>query len=331
MKLLITRKIPEAGLRILKQYKEIKIDMRTDDPLTETELKEAIKDVDAIIPVIPDKITKEVLEKAGPNLKLVAHYAVGFDNIDVASATKMGIYVSNTPGDLTESVAEFTLGLMFAISKGIVESDKFVRTGNYKYWDPLAFLGPTLRGKTLGIVGLGRIGKHLAKITAHGLDMKILYVDQYEQKDLEKGLGAKKVELNELLEHSDFVSLNCPLTKDTKHLIGYKELELMKPTAYLINTARGPVVNEAALYTALKENYIEGAALDVFENEPQMYTGLSKLDNVIVTPHIASATKEARIQMATMAASNVVDVLIKNKPPTNLVNKELLKKTNSIV
>jgi glyoxylate reductase len=327
MKLLITREIPSAGLNILKEHPEIKIDYKQGDPLTDKELKEAIKGADAIIPIIPDKISKEVLESAGPGLKLVAHYAVGYDNIDIESATKMGIYVSNTPGDLTESVAEFTLGLMFAISKSIVSSDKYTRLGNYKYWDPMIFLGPTLMGKTLGIVGFGRIGKYLATIAHNGLEMEILYSDPVQHMETEKEIGAKKVELEELLENSDFVSLNCPLTDETRYLIGHKELEKMKPTAYLINTARGPVVNEAALYTALKEKWIEGAALDVFENEPNLYDGLSELENVIVTPHIASATREARIQMAIMAANNVVDVLINNSPPRNLVNKDLAEKS----
>ncbi len=331
MKLLITREIPQAGIEILNKYREIEIDYRKDRPLTKEELKDAIKGKDAILPVIPDQITKEVMTAAGPQLKLIAHYAVGFDNIDINGATELGIYVSNTPGDLTESVAEFSLGLMFAISKKIVSSDKFTREGNYKFWDPLVFMGPTLQGKTLGIVGMGRIGQYLAKMAHNGLNMKILYTDSNTCEELEKSLGAKKVELIELLENSDFVSLHCPLNESTHHLIGHKELEHMKPTSYLINTARGPVVNEAALYTALKENWIEGAALDVFENEPALYPGLAELENVILTPHIASATREARIQMAVMVANNIVDVLINKTPPTNLVNKELAEnKVSSI-
>lgn len=324
MKLLITREIPQNGIEDLKKYPEIEIDYRKGDPLTDSEMKEAVKGVDAILPVIPDKITKAVLEAAGPNLKLVAHYAVGYDNIDVEAATEMGIYVSNTPGDLTESVAEFSLGLMFAISKNIVDSDRYVRgekDTKYEYWDPLLYMGPTLMGKTLGIVGMGRIGTYLAQLAHKGLDMEILYYDVNHNEAAEKELGAKKAELEELLQNSDFVSLNCPLNEHTHHLIGHKELELMKPTAYLINTARGPVVNEAALYTALKEEWIMGAALDVFEKEPELYPGLAELSNVIVTPHIASATREARIQMANMAVQNIIDVLIKGNKPTNMVNK----------
>lgn len=331
MKLLITREIPRAGIEILDDYPEIEIDYREGSPLKDEGLKKAVKGVDAIISVIPDKITKEIIEAAGPQLKLIANYAVGFDNIDIEAATKKGVYVSNTPGDLTESVAEFTLALMFAIAKGMVASDKYVREGKYKYWDPLIFMGPTLMGKTLGIVGLGRIGSYLAGIAHRGLEMEILYTNPDPKPEVEKELGARKVELDYLLQHSDFVSLNVPLTEETRHMIGHKEFEKMKPTAYLINTARGPVVNEAALYTALKESWIEGAAIDVYENEPDQYPGLTELENVILTPHIASATREARIQMATMAAHNVEDVLINEKPPRNLVNKELEKSTTTSI
>lgn len=332
MKLLITREIPDAGIEILKKHPEIEIDYRKGPPLSKEELLTAVKGVDAILPVIPDQITKEVMEAAGPQLKLIAHYAVGFDNIDVKAATDMRIYVSNTPGNLTESVAEFTLALMFAISKKLVAADKYTREGNFTYWEPLGFMGPTLMGKTLGIVGLGRIGTYLAKMAHNGLGMEILYMDPAVNADFEKTMNAKKVGLDELLENSDFVSLNCPLNESTRHLIGHKELEKMRPTAYLINTARGPVVNEAALYTALKEGWIEGAALDVFENEPALHPGLTELENVVVTPHIASATREARIQMAVMAANNIVEVLVHKKTPANLVNKELTEnKVSSIL
>ncbi|HXK53000.1 D-glycerate dehydrogenase [Candidatus Nomurabacteria bacterium] len=330
MKLLITREIPDAGIKILEQYPSIEIDYRKGPPLSEEALLKAVVGVDAILPVIPDKITQKIIEAAGQNLKIIAHYAVGYDNIDIETATKNKVYVSNTPGDLTESVAEFTLGLIYALSKNIVTADKFVRNGNYQFWDPMLFLGPTLRNKVLGIIGMGRIGQHLARLAHGGLKMKILYSDPKEHIDIEKECDAKKVELEELLTNSDFVSLNCPLIESTRHLINQKELELMKPTAYLINTARGPIVNEAALYEALKNNTIEGAALDVFEDEPSLYNGLTSLNNIILTPHIASATREARIQMARMAAQNIIDVLIKGTAPTNLVNMELADKIGKI-
>lgn len=334
MKLLITREIPQNAIEQLQKYPQIEIDYRQGPPLSVDELKNAIKGVDAIIPVIPDQITAEILQAAGPNLKLVAHYAVGYDNIDVKAATDLNIYVSNTPGDLTESVAEFSLALMFAISKGIVDSDRYVRgqkTQKYAHWDPMLYLGPTLRKKTLGIIGLGRIGYYLAEIAHKGLDMTILYFDPYINEQADKNLNAKRTELIELLQSSDFISVNCPLNESTHHLIGINEFKQMKPTAYIVNTARGAVINEAALFTALNENWIAGAAIDVFENEPNLYKGMEELSNLIVTPHIASATREARIQMANMAATNVIDVLIHNKAPTNLVNKELEKKTPTII
>jgi glyoxylate reductase len=323
MKVLITRDIPQAGIDILKKFPQIEIDHRQGAPLSTEEMKKAIKGVDGIIPVIPDKITKEVLEAAGPSLKIVAHYAVGYDNIDVEAATGLGIYVSNTPGDLTESVAEHAFALMMSAGKRVVEADTFCRKGDYHYWDPMIFLGPKFKGKKLGVVGFGRIGQHFAKMCKFGLDMDILYFDSKQCVEAEKELGAKKAELEELLNNSDVISLHVNLTENTRHLIGEKQLRMMKPDAIIINTARGPVINEEALAVALKEKWIEGAGLDVFEKEPQIHPDLVKLPNVVLTPHIGSATREARIQMARMAAENIVEVLINRKPPVNLVNTDL--------
>lgn len=322
MRVLITREIPEAGVDLLKEHPDIEIDMRCGPPLSAEEMKKALKGVDAIIPVIPDEITADII-KAGDKLKIIAAYSVGYDHIDIEAATRQKVYISNTPGDLTESVAEHAFALMVAVGRRIVEADKFVRQGDYKYWDPMIFLAPQFSGKTLGIVGFGRIGKHLAKMTKNGLNMDILYKDIKRSEDAEKELGAKFVEMDELLEHSDVISLNCNLSEETRHLIGEKELRKMKPFAYIINTARGPIINEAALVTALEEEWIAGAGLDVFEGEPKLHEGLAELDNVVLTPHIASATREARIQMARMAAENVIDVLIENKAPENIVNKDL--------
>lgn len=323
MKLLITRKIPQAGIEILEKHPEIELDYRQGPPLSKEALIHAVKDAHAIIPVIPDRIDKDVIE-AADKLKIIATYSVGYDHIDASAATQKGIYVANTPGDLTESVAEHSLALMMALGRRVVAGDQFVRDGKYKYWDPMLFLGPKFLGKTLGIIGLGRIGTHFAKIAKNGLNMNILYSDPKRSVEREKEVNAKYVTVDELLEHSDVISVHCNLCEETKHLIGEKELRKMKPTAYIINTARGPIIDEAALYTALKENWIEGAALDVFEDEPNVYNGLTELENVVLTPHIASATREARIQMARMAAQNVIDVLIDNKAPSNLVNKELV-------
>jgi glyoxylate reductase len=328
MKVLITRELPQAGIELLQEHPEIELDYRKGPPLTPQELKKAIKGVDAIIPVIPDQITKEIMQAAGPSLKVIAHYAVGYDNIDVEAATKLGVFVANTPGNLTEAVAEHSMALMFAVGRKIVEADKFTRQGEYRYWDPLIFLGPKFMGKTLGIVGFGRIGQHFARMCMHGLNMKVLYTDKRASEIPEDLKGAQRVELDELLEHSDIISLHVNLTEETKHMIGQKEFEKMKPDAILINTARGPVVNEEALAVALKEQWIEGAGLDVFEHEPQIHPDLVKLPNVVLTPHIASATREARIQMARMAAENVIEVLINKKPPINLVNTDL---TNCLV
>lgn len=325
MKVLITREIPRTAYTILKKHTALEVEMRTGAPMTEQELIAAVKDVDALIPVIPDKINDAVLS-AAENLKVVAHYAVGYDNIDIASATKHGIYVSNTPGDLTADVAEFTMTLMLSIGKKIVEADYYTRGGHYNYWDPMVFLGAKLTGKTLGIIGMGRIGSHLAKIAKQGFGMQVIYFDNRRNDIVEHEQGIIYVNLDELLEKSDFVSLHVPLLPTTHHLITERELKKMKPTAFLINTSRGAVVEEDALYVALKENWIEGAAIDVFEKEPEMYKGLRDLKNIILTPHIASATREARIQMAKMAAENVVEVLINKRPPLNLVNTDVLGK-----
>lgn len=329
MKLLITRKLPQAGLELLSEHPEIQIDYRQGPPLTLIELEKAIKGVDAIIPVIPDKITSDVIKAAGSQLKIIATYSVGYDHIDLKSATQNHVYVSNTPGDLTESVAEHTFALMLALGRNVIVADDYVRAQEYKFWDPMIFLGPQFSKKTLGIVGFGRIGQHLAKIAYSGLDMQILYTDKNNVLEAEKAYKAKKVTLDELLQNSDVISLNCNYSKENHHLINEHNIHLMKPTSYLINTARGAIIDEQALVEALKQNIIEGAALDVFENEPQINSELLHLKNVILTPHIGSATREARIQMARMAALNVIEVLINKKPPINLVNTELAKSSIS--
>lgn len=325
MKVLITREIPQAGINILQQYRELELDYREGKPLPEEKLLEAIKGADAIIPVIPDQITKKVINAAGKNLKVIATYSVGYDNIDLEAATTKSIYVANTPGDLTEAVGEHSFALMMGIARRVAEADRYCRDKKYKYWDPLLMIGPKLMGKTLGIIGFGRIGQHFARMAHYGLNMKILYTDVMRHPEGESLLDAEKVELDYLLENSDVVSIHCNLTEETKHMIGNQQFSKMKPLSYLINTARGPIVDEAALATALNEGIIAGAALDVFEEEPTICPELLKLENVVLTPHIASATWEARIQMARMAAESVVDVLINNKPPRYLVNKELLR------
>ncbi|MBU0534683.1 D-glycerate dehydrogenase [Patescibacteria group bacterium] len=330
MKVLITREIPQAGINLLTEHKNLELDYRKGAPLSPAELKKAIKDADAIIPVIPDQINKSVFEVA-KNLKVVATYSVGYDNIDLDEATKKNIYVANTPGDLTEAVAEHALSMMLGLGRRLAEADKFCRDGKYKYWDPMTFIGPKFMGKTLGIIGFGRIGQFFSRMAKHGLNMKILYYDIAPHPEAENLLDAEKVSLDYLLQNSDVISLHVNLSEETKHMIDSAQFELMKPGAILINTARGPVIDENALALALKENYIAGAALDVFEEEPKIHPDLLKLNNVLLTPHIASATWEARIQMARMAAENVIDVLINKNPPKYLVNKELLKDSVSSI
>ncbi|MFZ2664378.1 MAG: D-glycerate dehydrogenase [Patescibacteria group bacterium] len=324
MKVLITREIPQVGINLLKEHKEIELDYRRGAPLSKEDLKKAIRDVDAIIPVIPDQINKEVIEYA-ENLKIIAAYSVGYDHIDLDSATKKNIYVGNTPGDLTEAVAEHSFALMMSLGRRIAEADRFCRAKKYEYWDPMAFIGPKFMNKTLGIIGFGRIGQFFARMAKYGLNMKILYTDVASHPEGENLLDAEKVSLEYLLSNSDVVSIHVNLTEETKHMIDSDQFRLMKPLSILINTSRGPVIDENALVTALKDNVIAGAALDVFENEPRIHPDLLKLKNVVLTPHIASATWEARIQMARMAAENIIDVLIDKKPPRYLVNKELIK------
>jgi len=289
------------------------IDYRKGKPLSKEELKEAIQDVVAIVAVIPDQIDKEIIDCA-KNLKIISCFSVGYDNIDYKYAFSKGIITTNTPGDLTESVAEHTIGLLLTVSRKIVMADYFVRGGNYKYWDPLNFLGPTLKGKTLGIVGMGRIGRHLAKIAHHGFGMKILYTDS-KKCDIDNETESLFCNLEYVLNNSDFVSLNCLLNEQTRHLIGERELRMMKPTSYLINTSRGAVVDEKALITALKNSIISGAGLDVFEDESNLNPEFYKMQNVVLTPHVASATYEARTEMGYLAAKNIIDYLLKKETP----------------
>ncbi len=323
-KVYVTRIIPEPGLEILRKYVDIELHESKEWPPSREELIEKVKDKDGLLCLLTDKIDAEVMD-AAPNLKVISTYSVGFDHIDIDAATKRGIYVTHTPGVLTDAVAEFTVGLLLAITRRIVEADAVVKNGKWdKPWNPYFLTGPELKGKTLGIIGLGRIGRAVAK-KVKGFEMKVIYYDVYRNEKAEKELGVEYVDLETLLKTSDFVSLHVPLLKETYHMIGEKELKLMKPTAYLINTARGAVVDTDALVKALKEGWIAGAALDVFEQEPLPPDHpLTKLDNVILAPHIASATIEARQRMAELAANNLVAVLKGEMPPA-LVNKEVLK------
>jgi len=319
-KIFITRRLPEEGIKMLEEH-ELEI-YEGDIPPSKEEIIEGVRGKDALICLLTDKIDGEVMDSS-PNLKIIANYAVGIDNIDLEEANKRGIVVTNTPGVLTETVADLTWALMMSISRRIVEGDEFMRKGKFKGWAPLLMLGGDVYGKTLGIIGAGRIGKAVAK-RAKGFNMKIIYYSRKRKKEMEE-IGADFVDLPTLLKESDFVSLHIPLTKETYHLIGEKEFKMMKSSAYLINTARGKCIDEGALVKALKEGWIRGAALDVFENEPHVMPELKELKNVVITPHIGSASYETRSKMAVMVAENVLAAL-NGKMPPNCVNPDAWKK-----
>ena len=317
----VTRRIPDAGLKLLKTRCIVRV-YPQDQPISRQELIKNVRWCDALLCLLTDKIDREILA-VNPRLQVVSNYAVGFDNIDLKSATEKGIPVTNTPGTLEDAVAEHTFALLFTLTKRIVEADRFTRAGKYHAWAPLLFIGTQLKGKILGIVGLGRIGSLVAeKAVAMGID--VLYSDVRRNTDFEKQFNARYVKLPELLRTSDFVSLHVPLVPATRHLIGKKELNQMKRTAYLINTSRGPVVDENALVAALQKKRIAGAALDVYEFEPKIASGLKRLDRVVLTPHIASATLEARQAMSKIAAENILAVLAGREAPFT-VNKEVYR------
>ena len=315
----VTRLIPVAGLTLLREFCSVEINPE-DRPLTRDELLKNVKGRDGVISLLNDRIDGEVMD-AAKGIKGFANYAVGFDNIVVPEATKRKIPVSNTPGVLTEATADMAWALLFAISRRVVESDQFMRTGQWAGWGPLQYIGGDVTGKTLGIAGAGRIGTAMA-LKSKGFAMKVLYTDEIANPVLEKELGAKKVSFEELLRESDFVSIHVPLMASTRHLFNAKVFAMMKPTAYLINTSRGPVINEAELVEALKKNVIAGAALDVYEYEPKMVPGLAELVNVVVTPHTASATKETRTNMSLKAATNLLAMLKGERPP-DCLNPEI--------
>lgn len=317
MKIYITRQIPEAGIKKLeKKGYEVVINPK-DQVLKKEELIAILKEgnFDAVLCLLTDQIDDEVLAAAGPKTKIFANYAVGTDNINLQAAQKRGVIISNTPGVLTETVAEFTIGLIFAIAKRIVEADEFTRRGKFVGWAPMLFLGSDLKGKTLGIIGLGRIGGEVARRMHDGFDMNIIYYDAKRNEELEKIYKVKYADLETLLKTSDIVSIHVPLLPTTRHLIGAKEMAMMKPTAYLVNSSRGPVLDEAALVEALRNKVIKGAAIDVYEKEPALTPGLADLDNIVITPHIASASLETRSKMAEMAADNIIAALESETPP----------------
>ena len=313
-KLFITRYIPEEAIKRLEEVFEVEI-FPENRAITHEELKEKVKDIDALICLLTDNIDHEIIEAAS-NLKCISVYAVGYNNIDVETATKHSIVICNTPGVLTETTADLAWALIMSCARRIVEADCFVREGKFQGWEPMLMLGNDIFGKTLGIIGMGRIGRAVAH-RALGFDMKVIYYDpQVDPESLPSDYVS--VDLTTLCQNSDFISIHTPLTPETRHLIGEKEFNLMKSTAILINTARGPIIDEQTLISALKEHKIAGAGLDVYENEPVIPEELIKLSNVILLPHIGSASYETRTKMALLAAENAIAVIEGKNPPARV-------------
>ncbi|MBI2475554.1 D-glycerate dehydrogenase [Candidatus Uhrbacteria bacterium] len=325
-KIFVTREIPDEGIKLLKADKRIKLEIyEKDKQIPRRELLKRVKDKDIILSILTERIDDEVFNAAGPQLKMVANYAVGFDNVDLVEAKKRGIAVTNTPSEqISESVAEHTIAFMFSLAKRICEADRFTRAGKYKAWGPKLLLGTDFYGKTVGIIGTGRIGSGVVHRLHDGFNMKILYNDIKRNPQLEKETSAKFRTLEQLLKESDFVSLHVPLSPSTRHLISSKQFKMMKKTAFLINTARGPIIDEKALVKALSKKEIAGVGLDVYECEPMIdcdpkdNLDLREMDNVVLTPHTASATLETRQEMSRLAAENIL-MFINGKTPKNIV------------
>lgn len=322
-KIYVTRMIPQVGIDMLSEVADVTVNPHDAPVPREALLKEMeTGNYDAVVGLLTDKIDAGFFDAAG-SLKGYANYAVGYDNIDVAEATKRNIPVSNTPGVLTDATAECAWSLLFAAARRVVETDKVMRSGNWDGWGPLQFIGGDVKGKTLGIVGAGRIGTEMA-LMSRGFNMNVLYTSSSGRHNevLESELGAKLTSFEEVLEQADFISVHTPLTPGTRHLFDAAAFAKMKKTAYLINTARGPIIKEDDLVTALKTGEIAGAGLDVYENEPGMAPGLAELENVVVLPHIGSATTSSRNDMATMVARNII-AMLEGKPAETCLNPEI--------
>jgi glyoxylate reductase len=321
----VTRKIPNDGLKIIRQEFDTSV-WSEEVPPSKEEIIQNAAECEGMVTLLSDSIGADVIRHL-PNLKVIAQYAVGYDNIDLKFATEKRIIVTNTPGVLTETTADLTWALIMAASRRIAEADRYVRAGLWKVaWSPELLLGSDIYGSTIGIIGMGRIGRAVAK-RAHGFDMKIQYTSRTTQKpnrELEEELGAYRVDMHTLLRTSDIVTLHVPLSSETAHLIGSIELAMMKPGSVLINTSRGPVIDEDALCQALRTGHLRAAGLDVFVEEPiKMDNPLLQLDNVVLAPHIGSASTRTRSTMALMCAENLHAALAGTKPP-NIVNPEVL-------
>ena len=311
-KVLVTREIPAAGLRPLEEFD---VTVLSEAPPERADLLEAASGAEGVLSTVTEKIDGTFMDAAGKGLKVIANMAVGYDNVDVEAAKARGVVVTNTPGVLDETTADVAFMLLLAAARRLGESERVLRAGKWEWWGPKLFMGPDVWGKKLGIVGLGRIGKAVAR-RARGFDMKILYHNRSRREEAEEELGASYLELDELLETADFVTLHTPLTDETRHLIDAPALERMKPEAVLVNTSRGPVVDEAALADALAEGRIFAAGLDVYEEEPKVHPKLLELENVVLAPHIGSGSIETRGKMAVLAAENLAAVLRGEQPKT---------------
>jgi glyoxylate reductase len=322
-KIVVTRRIPEPAVELLREAGDVWVSP-DDRPLETQELHDAVGGADVAVTLLHDKVDDAFLDAAGDQLRAVCNVAVGFDNIDVPAATRRGVLVTNTPGVLTEATADLAMTLILAATRRIGEGERLIRNREPWSWHMFMLLGMGLQGKTLGVVGMGQIGVALAR-RAKAFGMEIVYADaRPASEEVERELGARRVELDELLRAADVVSIHAPLMDSTRHLINAETLGLMKESAYLVNSARGPIVDEAALVDALKAGKIAGAGLDVFENEPDVHPGLLELDNVALLPHLGSATIETRTAMGVLAAKNAVAVLNGDQPPTP-VNPEVLE------
>ncbi len=321
-KVFVTRAIPNRGLDLVLEFCDADV-WPGELPPSREELLERVRGVDGLVSLLTDRIDSEVMDAAGQQLKVISNQAVGFDNIDVPAATQRGLPVGNTPDVLTDATADFAFALMMTAGRRIAEGERYVRAGKWKTWSPSLLLGVDFKGATLGLVGFGRIGKAMAR-RASGFDMRVIYYDTLETRPPAE-IKATHVDMDTLFEESDFISLHTPLTADTRHLINAAHLALMKPTAVLVNTSRGPVVDLDALYEALKAKRIFAAALDVTEPEPlPMDHPLLTLDNALIVPHIASASKTTRDKMAWMAAQNLIAGL-KGEHLPNCVNPQVYK------
>jgi glyoxylate reductase len=320
-KVFVSRIIPDRGIEMLREKVDLEI-WPDELPPAHDVLLQKVKGIDGLVCLLTDKVDPNLMDAAGKQLKVISQMAVGFDNINIPEATKRRIPVGNTPGVLTDTTADFAWTLLMTAARRVVEGDKFTRAGRWKTWGPIDFLGPDVTGATLGLVGFGRIGQGVAK-RAMGFDMRILYHDLQHYPEAEQTYGARFVDLETLLRESDFVSLHPYLSPQTHHLLNDERFKWMKKSAILINTSRGPVIDQAALHRALSTGIIAYAALDVTDPEPiKMDDPLLKLDNIIIAPHMASASFETRNKMSAMAAANLLAGLTGDRLP-NCVNPEV--------